>query len=351
MLGDIRLQHFRSYADESFEFSPGVNIIVGPNGSGKTNLLEALLVIASGGSYRANDAELMQFGASWTRLDATSDASERVVKLETSGQNARKSFELAGQRHQRLSQQKSLPVVLFEPNHLRLLAGAPELRRNFLDDLLEQTTPGYGATRRHYRRALAQRNALLKKGYASAKPQMFAWNIRVSELAGHMVAKRRELVAAINEQASATYQQLSGSSDDLAASYQSNLPETNYESALLQALESKLERDCFLGFTSVGPHRDDLALELAGHVSATSASRGETRSIILTLKVIELQLLASVRQQTPLLLLDDVFSELDGRRRQALTNFLAPYQTFITTTDADIVIKHFTESSRIIPLS
>jgi DNA replication and repair protein RecF len=350
MISDLRLRHFRSYADESFEFADGVNIIVGPNGSGKTNLLEALLVAARGSSYRAKDAELMRFGTSWTRLEATSDTSGRVVKLEASGQNVRKRFELGGQIYQRLSQANSLPVVLFEPTHLRLLAGPPELRRNFLDNLLEQTTPGYAATRRHFHRALTQRNALLKQGVSRAKPQMFAWNIRLSELAGIVAAKRRELVANVNQSASHIYQQLSGSSDQLAASYQSRLPETGYESALLRTLETRLERDCALGFTSAGPHRDDLLLELAGHPSAVADSRGESRGIILTLKAIELWLLAEARQQTPLLLLDDVFSELDGRRRQALTKFLEPYQTFITTTDADVVLKHFTDSCRIIPL-
>src|SRR5690349_6581321 len=118
-IADIRLQHFRSYGDDFYELSPSVNIIVGPNASGKTNLLEALLVLARGNSYRARDAELVQFGAEWARLDAHDEAGNlRTVKLEMVGETCKKSFEIDEKKFLRLSQPKMLPLVLFEPNHL-----------------------------------------------------------------------------------------------------------------------------------------------------------------------------------------------------------------------------------------
>lgn len=352
MFTDIRLQHFRSYTDGSFEFSPGVNIIVGPNASGKTNLLEAVLVAARGGSYRAKDAELVQFSAPWARLDADSPDGTRVVKIEKQANDAyKKTFEIGEQTLQRLSLQKTIPTVLFEPNHLLLLAGAPEARRNFMDDLIEQTVPGFGTMRRAYRRVLAQRNALLKKGFATAQSQVFVWNLRLSELGGKIARERQNLVDAINEHATETYQSLSGSNATVAVAYQSATPIEQYETALIKRLEANLERDCLLGYTSAGPHRDDLAVLLNDHKAEETASRGETRSLILMLKIIELRLLETARGTTPLLLLDDVFSELDGKRRQALTTYLQPYQTFITTTDADVVVKHFIGSCNIIPLA
>jgi len=362
-ISSIRMQHFRSYDDSSFEFTPGVNIIVGPNASGKTNLLEAVLLVARGASYRAKDAELVSFEAPWARLDAqTDDDGSRVLKLVVSPSGAvKKSFEVDGKAFLRLSPQKSLPVVVFEPDHLLMLAGSPDMRRTYLDDLIEQTVPGFGTVRRHYRRVLAQRNALLKQGYDQAAHQLFVWNLRLSELAGQVVHERLTLLERMNAQMSQVYGQLSRTNAEVVARYDSKIANSlaeaqtghagRYETALLHRLEQTAERDCLLGFTANGPHRDDMSLLLNGHESQDTASRGENRTMILALKIIELQLIAAARDQAPLLLLDDVFSELDGSRRQALTSFLSEYQTFITTTDADVVVKHFIDSCNIIPLS
>src|SRR5579872_3349266 len=137
MVTDIHLQQFRSYADESFEFSPAVNIIVGPNASGKTNLLEAVQVISLGSSYRAGDQEHVRFTQPWARLEAHTDHNDdRVVIIECEELKTEKKFKINDHTFKRLSLQKSLPLVLFEPNHLLLLSGPPETRRQYLDDLL-----------------------------------------------------------------------------------------------------------------------------------------------------------------------------------------------------------------------
>lgn len=349
MLTDLQLQHFRSYADASFEIAPGVNIIVGPNASGKTNLLEAVLVVARGTSYRAKDTELVQFGEDWARLDADLPQGKRAVKLVQNG-NTAKTFEIDDRVYQRLPYQQTLPVVLFEPNHLTLLNGSPDLRRGFLDDLIEQTTPGFGATRRHYRRVLSQRNSLLKKNPRDLREQLFVWNVRLSELGGRIARERQQLTNAFHEQASELYSALAQRKSDIAFAYASAFEPEVYESALLKKLESSLELDILRGFTAHGPHRDDIAVHIGGHPVQESASRGEARTLVLALKILELNLIESVRQTKPLLLLDDVFSELDGKRRAALTQFVQDYQTFITTTDADIVAQHFT-GSNIIPIA
>lgn len=350
MITDLRLQNFRSYNDGSFELSQGVNIVVGPNASGKTNLLEAVLVLARGQSYRVKDAELVKFTRSWARIDADlSTGGKRTVKIVS--EPATKTYEIEGKHFKRLSLQHSLPVVLFEPNHLQLLGGSPERRRDYLDDLIEQTTAGYANIRRQYRRALAQRNSLLKQPQASSQSQVFPWDVRLSQLAGQIIRARSELTEEINKEITKLYKQISGTKTKVTVAYQNRWPVDNYESQMLKKLEGSFSEDRMRGFTSVGPHREDLEVSFDGRAAQQTASRGEARTAVLALKIIELKIIEAARAQTPLLLLDDVFSELDGRRRHALTDYLAPYQTFITTTDADLVVKNFTKACNVIALN
>lgn len=350
MISSIRLQQFRSYKDASFHLDPSVNIIVGPNASGKTNLLEAVLVVARGSSYRVKDADLVAFEADWARLDAQTPDHDRIVKMQA--QNGfKKSFEIDGAALQRLSQQRSMPVVLFEPDHLLLLSGSPDMRRSFLDDLIEQTSPGFGATRRHYKRVLAQRNALLKKNPQNLKEQLFVWNLRLSELGGQIARERHALVERFNDRATDLYSSLAGRTNTIALQYASKFQPETYETTMLRKLEENIELDTLRGYTVYGPHRDDIVALIDGHPMQEAASRGETRTLVLALKILELQLLESVRDQKPMLLLDDVFSELDAKRRRALTQYVQSYQTFITTTDADVVADYFDTNCKVIDLS
>lgn len=350
MITDIRLQTFRSYKDASFEVSGGVNIVVGPNASGKTNLLEAVLVLCKGSSYRAKDQELIFFKKPWARLDAhMTDNSLRTVKI-VRDPGPSKTFEIADKKYKRLSLNLSLPVVLFEPNHLQLMTGGPERRRNYLDELLEQTTAGYSTVLRQYKRALAQRNSLLKQNSGFKDELIFPWNIKLSHLAGQIVRERNNLVDEINKLLPSIYKDLSKSKTSVKMSYLGSWQPGVYETKLLNKLESSLKLDRLKGFTSSGPHREDFVITFDDHPASETASRGETRTAVLALKIIELKIIESAREQTPLLLLDDVFSELDGKRRHALTDYLNEYQTFITTTDADLVVKNFARKCNVIAL-
>jgi DNA replication and repair protein RecF len=350
MITHIRLQHFRSYIDTSFELAQGVNIIAGPNASGKTNLLEAVLVAARGSSYKARDAELMRFNESWARIDAKTPSHKRVVKLQ-GDMAVSKSFEIDGQALTRLHQTKTLPVVLFEPNHLLLLSGSPDMRRTFLDDLIEQTEPRFGAMRRNYRRVLAQRNALLKKNPPNLAEQLFVWNLRLSELGGQIARERIRLIRMFNERIAELYSGLAQRGNTVELQYVSRFAPEHYESALLRKLEASTELDVLRGFTAYGPHRDDLTALIDGRPVQETASRGETRTLVLALKILELQLLEKFRGVPPMLLLDDVFSELDSERRRALTNHINDHQVLITTTDADVVTTHLSAQATIISLT
>jgi DNA replication and repair protein RecF len=350
-ISSIRLQNFRSYTDESFEFEPGVNIIVGPNASGKTNLLEAVLVLARGSSYRARDAELVQFNKPWTRLDGYFGKQNRVVKIEEINAKFEKSFEIDDKLYKRLSFERSLPIVYFEPNHLQFITRGPEQRREFVDDLLERSTIGFKALSANYRRVLTQRNALLKRDQHFAKAQLFAWNVRLSELGTKIAESRAGLVVEINKELSKTYSKISKKKSKLEMFYEVQFPLEQYASKLLNKLESSTKIDLERGFTAYGPHREDIVFYLNEQPMGQTASRGEMRSLVLALKIFELNLIENARGQKPMFLLDDVFSELDGARRHALVDYLKGHQTIITTTDADAIIEHFTDANKIIPLT
>ncbi len=349
MITDIRLQNFRSYQDSSFEIDPGVNIIVGPNASGKTNLLESILVNCLGSSYRVKDAELVQFEQPWARIDVGTPEGTRTVKLisEPNG-SIKKEYVISDQPLKRLSLQKQIPVVLFEPNHLQLLASSPDLRRDYLDGILEQFTPGFATLRVQYRRALAQRNRLLKLGAEIGASQLFAWNIRLSQLGGQIAEHRMKLVAKISGQVQQLYQDISRADAEVTVAYVSGCQTDQYSSDMLHKLEQSTKQDFERGFTTYGPHRDDMRIILKGKLLHEAASRGETRTMLLALKTVEMRIVEEARGKKPILLLDDVFSELDGARRKALTEVLQDYQTFITTTDADVVVEYFLDKTHVI---
>lgn len=344
---DIRLQNFRSYQDASFEIGDGVTIVVGPNAAGKTNLIEAIMLAATGGSYRGNEA-LIRDGEPWARIDVhTADNALRIVKIETQIERVNKSFVMDDKPYKRLPNTQKQPVVLFEPNNLFLLHGEPAMRRLYIDDILEQLVDGYGTLRNHYKRTLSQRNALLRSG-ERRNSQMFAWNIRLTELATKIVRERMELLTKINQKLSDIYSVVANMGVEVTLVYKSKLGIENYATNLLKKLETDEDLDFARGFTGSGPHRDDLYFVFGNRAASSQASRGEIRTLLLSLKIIELELIEEKTGNRPLLLLDDVFSELDGARRKALTQLLNTYQTVITTTDADVVVKHFTKKHAVI---
>lgn len=349
MINDLRLQSYRSYKNDAFEFGNGVNIIVGPNASGKTNLLEAILVVCRGSSYRVKDADLVQFDAPWARIESDTNEGKRVVTIEQTDATTEKKYVINSVTFRRLTMSKTIPVVVFEPEHLRLLNGGPERRREYVDNLLEQTVQGFSKLRRDYKRTLAQRNRLLKTPNLR-NDELFVWNVRLCELAGAIVDKRVMLIGRLNEEIQDLYRELAQSSNDIKLEYNSACSVELYSTDMLRKLEQNIDEDKTRGFTSYGPHRDDLGVIIDNHRAEVSASRGESRTVLLALKILELRLIEKSRGKKPLLLLDDVFSELDGSRRKALTSYLQNYQTFITTTDADIVVQHFMGDCTIIPI-
>lgn len=342
-----RLQNFRSYVDSSFEFEPHVNIIVGPNASGKTNLLDALFFAAQGSSMRPKSEHIINENADWARVDVLMDSNQsRIIKIKD--QTSPVTLSIDDKTYRRAPLDQRIPVVLFEPSQLYLITSSPDMRRQLIDIILEKSTPGFTTLKNNYTRVLRQRNSLLKQPLPVVKNQIFAWDLRLSELAGQYVQKRLDLLDHINQNISDIYSSIADKSHVLSLTYISKLSAQSYANSLHTKLEERLELDYMRGYTGYGPHRDDIGLLIDGKDVRDVASRGETRSILLSLKIIEAQILEDSSGHKPILLLDDVFGELDGVRRKSLIEFMATNQTFITTTDADVVTHSFTKRAKLI---
>lgn len=345
MLQTLQLTNFRSYKNGLFGFEPGVNIVVGANASGKTNLLEAISTVCTGQGFKSLDKDLIAIDSEWSRVEGMTDEEIRVIKLQ---RDKPKQFVIDGLSKKRLTAPSQLPVVIFEPEHMLMLGSESARRRDYIDGILSATRIGYKQNLVAYKRTLAQRNRLLKQENLLAE-QLFVWDIQLVEKASNIVSARIALVEELNRTCQAKYRSISRNNELLQIEYVGNVEFKDYGQQLLKYLKENYPKDRLRGFTGAGPHRDDLNIELKSSSARATASRGETRSIILSLKIIELELIEAATSKQPILLLDDVFSELDGSRRRALAEALQSYQTFLTTTDADVVVDHFSNHN-IIPV-
>jgi DNA replication and repair protein RecF len=352
MFSTLRLQNYRIHRDSQYEFNPSaVTIVVGPNGSGKTSIVEALYMACSGGSYKAADLDVVANGADWARIDiGTPQDDSRSIKLQVKETGLQKIYVFDGVEKQRFLQAYELPVVLFEPQDMSIIVGEPSQRRELLDRILSTTNPNYRVYIKNYRRALAQRNALLKLGHAKQASDVFVWDVRLSELGGVIHQARKQLLEEFDKTFQSTYVDISKKNDIVTLRYVSDETSADYTTSLLAKLQQNIQKDSERGFTSFGPHRDDLEVTINGSSAKTTASRGETRTLMLAIKLLELQVIKSAKNTKPLLLLDDVFSELDGAHRRALAEKTNDYQTIITTTEADAVIDHFSNKYDVIAL-
>lgn len=348
MIATLHLQQFRSYIDASFEFEPSVNVVVGPNTSGKTNLLEAILVVTQGVSYRTATDKLIHNNDPWARLESLrTDNTTRVVTLKRQPEaNPIKEFTIEDKQTKRLSFEQKLPVVLFEPNQLIAITTTPEKRRELLDELLGQIDRNFNRIKREYKKTLAQRNALLRQGQVRSNT-LFPWDIRLAETGGQIARARVDLVNKINQSIATIYSSLADEKHDVTLQYVSGNGIDNYTQTMLRRLQEKRSRDELIGYTTVGPHRDDLEILIDETLLQQGCSRGEIRTALLALKICQAKLIQEALGTKPILLLDDVFGELDGSRRKALTEHLRSYQTIITTTDADVIAKNYSHANHI----
>ena len=333
-LHHLAVDNFRSHTRAEFALGP-VTVFVGPNGAGKTNLLESLWFLATTRSFRTNhDAELIRWDAPAAQI--IGDQYEiRLVQQPVQ----RKLLFINGVARRPLDYLGELRAVLFTPDSLQIISGAPGQRRRFLDTLLAQADRQNARDLVAYRHVLTERNALLRLiGLNRASPdELLPWNDQLVRLGSRLTAQRLSLVEDLRSGVAQNYHLFGGDAGDaLTVAYQATgSPNPDLFAAQLERL---YDREVRFQVTLVGPHRDDLLLELRNRPISEHGSRGEMRTALLALKSAEYLLLqtktASAEPRLPpLLLLDDLFSELDQDHREALTDFLESAQTVITTTE------------------
>lgn len=346
----LTLAGFRSYRSLDVIFPPGPQVVVGPNAAGKTNLLESIVVMATGRSHRAsNDAEMISWDADFARLDGRlrsnrpgeASPTEIEVVLARTGGAGRKRIRVNGVARRAPALRVALPVVLFAPEDMLLVVGSPSLRRAVLDGLLVQLVPSAAAAMSTYARALVQRNNLLRavRDSAADPAELRFWSDVIWQEGGRIVGWRRQTLAALARPLADAQSEIAPDEGRLELAYVTNAePQPGEEpaEALRRRLAETAEKEIWNGATLVGPHRDDIAFVLDGRDMTTFASRGEQRTAILALKLAQLELVRTTTGTEPLLLLDDVFSELDPDRRAHLVRRIGELpQAFVTTTTLD----------------
>jgi DNA replication and repair protein RecF len=359
----LLLEDFRSYASAELHPEPGLTIVAGPNGAGKTNLLEAVFVAVTGRSHRAgSDAELVRHSRQFARvrldlsdpLGPSTARVELVVPASDAPSEFRKRVTVNGLPRRASAIGDTVRVVLFRPEEMLLLVGAPSERRRFLDAILAQRHRAAARDLAELGRILAQRNALLRAiRREEATPDNLAfWDEQLALVAARVLAARLALVAELAERIPALHDAVAPvdeRGERVRLSYADTLkdawperpavigaapPLEELESAYRRRIVQVREKELWNGVSLVGPHRDDLRVELAGREVATHASRGQQRTIILALKLAETDLLGADGAPTPIVLLDDVFSELDAERSdRSLSLLLERGQVLVTMAD------------------
>lgn len=345
-LRSLHLRHFRNYRDQEITFDAPKTILVGENAQGKTNLLEAVELLATLRSRRAaRDRELVHQEEQQARIAATVErlgvAHELVMELRSSG---RRSLKVDGQVLRRQADfLGQVNAVVFSSLDLELVRGAPETRRHWLDGVLLQLEPVYLGLVEQYRQILRQRNALLKQDPAAAGDkfsQMAFWDAQLATTGSRIMRRRARLLQRLEPLAAHWHRVISGGRETLTLTYrpQVPLPDPQASPEVIQAqflaeIRAKAAAEHSLGSSLVGPHRDEVELCINGAAARAYGSQGQQRTLVLALKLAELELIEQVVRDPPLLLLDDVLAELDlQRQNQLLEAIQERVQTLVTTT-------------------
>ena len=340
IISRVQLANYRSY--EACVLAPceGVNVLLGDNGQGKTNVLEALYLCCTGRSHRTRqDRELIRWGADFASVKAEAqrrDGSHQVElilpalgrrKIKVAGQEISKSGELMGH----------VTGVLFSPEDLRTVKDGPAERRRFVDMALSQLRPAYYYALQRHARALKQRGEVLK--LASVQPGLLqtleSWDEQLAAAGAELMRQRRAYIARLNAVAAETHREISDGREVLEIRYAPSVTLGDDVQANLDALLAARETDLRRMTTSVGAHRDDVLLMIGGRDVRAYGSQGQQRTAALAMRLSELSVMRDELGEWPMLMLDDVMSELDPSRRRQLIKRLDGIQTFITCTDPD----------------
>ncbi len=354
ILQSLRVQQVRNLQTFELQPDPALTVIAGQNGQGKTNLLESIWMLSGAKSFRASkEAEVVQRGQSWCRIGGTvlnerqqdaPDTIEVTIRLDESGRRATRMGKKNGVDYGRAGNLAGeFPCVVFAPGHIDMVSGSPEGRRRFLDSALCQLYPGYLDHLRRYTRALTQKNACLKDAranFTTPPPELLdSFDIQLAVSGAAVAVKRWEYIQKLAQAAAAQYYGISDGRENLCMRYAPSVQECWQQESLAAAIATARSTDLRAGCCTVGIHRDDLDFTLDDTDARTYASQGQRRSIVLSAKIAELELIGQITGLTPVLLLDDVLSELDDARQDYLLSRIQGKQVFITSCNPSLFAK------------
>lgn len=339
----VELTDFRNYEQQTIGFQPGLNLVVGLNGQGKTNLLEAIHALSVMGSHRAGQsAALVRHGQERALVRADGFSRSRPVHLDLEVKRSGGMRMLINKVPLERARDAgtALATILFSPEDLALTKGGPEERRRFLDQIAVRLRPLAGQERHEFERVLRQRNGVLKAAHSSATAlsTLDTWDEQLVRTGAAVVQARLDVLARLRPTAEKRHAEVAGNERPpgfaYLASWAQEIPDYDGIPSLLEAaIKASRSKDVERGVTTSGPHRDDLEIMLAAVEARTFASQGEQRSLALSLRLAERDLVAEARGEDPILLLDDVFSELDDTRREKLAELVfSSGQTVATAT-------------------
>ncbi len=329
MLERIKLVNFRSHEVYDLKCKPSTTLILGENGCGKTSVLEAIYIALQGKSFRAVDREIVKREMEFYRVEIEFDSGEKTIVTYDGN---KKQFLVGDKKAGRLPKKYKHPVVLFLPSDLNLVEASPTRKRDFFDRLGAQLNFDYSNSLSRYNKALRQRNELLKRVDVD-EGALFSWNLLMAKYGVEIRQWRTKMIAELNQRLTEAYRSIAENKDTVRIIYDSYTGETS-ESEYLRLLSLDYERDHLTGHTNFGIHKDDFEFVFNEVGAEGNASRGEMRSIMLALKFIESDLLDEAFGERPLVLLDDVFSELDETRQKALTINFERNQVILTSVKA-----------------
>lgn len=345
IIEDLKLINWRNWKEASFDFSPGLNLILGKNARGKTNILEAIVFLAITKSWRVkNDRSLVSFGEDFCKLVANFKDGEiktnEELRLVVGDKAAKKEIRIDGLTKKMIEVLGQLRVVYFSPEEIENFFNWPNRRRRWIDILLSVVDYEYAYEAAMYKKVIQQRNSLLKKinlGVAK-REELFFWDEKWEALTKNLVEKRLGLIRFVREKAAEYFQRMFSGEVGLEMEYiRSNWQEKGVSlREFLGALQSK---ELKYGSTLLGPHRDDLLVKLQGVKIDQVGSRAQMRLALLALKMAEADYIFQVKKSYPVLLLDDIFSELDEENKLRIIDYIKGKQVIITATGVDDKIK------------
>lgn len=335
---EITLKDFRNYKDLHTSFHPRVNIFLGKNAQGKTNLLEGIYLNAMARSFKTTrDKDLIRFGEEFCRIHTVSKAFDEEMETEILiTKEGKKIIKIDGVKASKTSQLlERIYIVIFSPEDLKIVKDEPEKRRRFIDRELCQIKPGYYSDLSSYKKVLKQRNMYLKEREIDTSV-LDIWDYELARYGSRIIRRREEFIKKISEISSDIHQRISGGMENLIIHYEANIPYSGWETTeteFYKILENSREDDIRNRTTGHGPHKDDLKIEADGIDLRKFGSQGQQRTAALSLKLSEIRLIEAETGEKPILLLDDVLSELDNERQSYLISSLGENQMFITTAD------------------